>query len=64
MRKIPNKKYLKRKKNWGIELNKELSTEESQMAKKQLKKCSTSLVIRGMQIKTTLRFHLTSVRMA
>jgi hypothetical protein len=51
-------------KNFGTELNKEFSIEEWQMAEKHLKKCSTSLVIKNMQIKTTLRFQLTSVRMA
>jgi hypothetical protein len=48
----------------GTELNKEFSTEEEGMAEKHLKKCSTCLVIREMQIKTSLRFHLKPVRMA
>jgi hypothetical protein len=49
---------------WGAELNKEFSTEEYQMAKKHLEKYSRSLVIREIQVKTILKFHLTPVRMA
>jgi hypothetical protein len=48
----------------GRELNQDFTTEESQMTEKHQKKCSKSLVIREMPIKTTLRFHLTPIRMA
>jgi hypothetical protein len=50
-------------KKWGAGLNRKFPAEESLMAKKHLKKCLTFLV-REMQIKTTLRFHLTPMRMA